>query len=95
MASHNTTIPTTIINKASFEDILAEEANYTPSCQTRHGQFADTIEGGLTSTPCNLPEDVALPPKPMVQSHPDEIGFHVATYEFRKMTQLKISKLMG
>ena len=77
-------ITTAVINKASFEDMLLEEANYTPSCQPRNVKFADMIEGGLTSTPCNLPEEVALPPRPMLQSHPDEIGLHVAAHEFRK-----------
>ena len=95
MASHSTTIATPIINKASFKDMLAEEANYTPGCQLRHVKFEDTIEGDLTSTPCNLLEEVALPPRPMLQSHPDEIGLHMAIHKFRKMWELKISKLKG
>ena len=45
VASHNTTLATPIIHKALFEDMLAEEANYTPSCQPRHVKFVNTIEG--------------------------------------------------
>ena len=84
MVSHNTTIVTPVINKASFEDMLAEEANYTPSCQPKHVIFVDMIEGSLTSTPHNLPEMVALPPRPMLQRHQDEIGLHAAAHEFKK-----------
>ena len=54
-------------------------------------KFVDMIEGGLTSTPHILPEEVALPPRPNLQSHPDEI----VTCEFRKIRELKISKLKG
>ena len=90
MASHSTTIATTIINKTSFED---EMMNFSPHHQPRHAKFADMIQGGLTSTPHNIPEEVALPPRPVVESHPDEIGLHAAAQEFRKMQELKISKL--
>ena len=55
----------------------------------------DTIEGGLTSTQCNLPEEVALPPRPILQNHLDEIGLQAATCEFRKMREPKINKLKG
>ena len=67
-----------MINKASFEDMLAEETNYTPSHQPRHVKFANTGEGGFTSTPQNLQEEVALPAKQTFQYHPEEIGLHVA-----------------
>ena len=87
VVSHNTTIVTPVINKASFQDKLAEEANYTPSCQPRHVKFGDMIEGGLTFTPHNFPEEVVLPPRPMLQSHPDEIGLHAAAHEFRKKNE--------
>ena len=38
---------------------------------------------------------MALPPRPMLQSHSDEIGLHTAIQEFRKMRELKVSKLKG
>ena len=41
---------TPVVNKDSFEDMLAEEANFTPSHQSRHVKFPDVVEGGLTST---------------------------------------------
>ena len=44
VATHNTMIATPVTNKASFEDMLAERANYTPSHQPRYVTFADTIE---------------------------------------------------
>ena len=72
---------------------MAEELNFTPSHQPRHAKFVDTMQGGLTSTPCNQAEDVALPPRPAIESHPDEIWLHMAAREFRKMQDLKMSKL--
>ena len=79
MASHSTTITTPIINRALFEDMLAEEANNTPGHQPRHVRFVDTMKGGLTSTPPNQLEEVALPPRPIPESHPEEISLHAAT----------------
>ena len=95
MASHSTTMATPIINRASFEDMLAEEANYTPDHQPRHVRFMDTLKGGLTSTSCTQPEDVPLPSRPVSDSYPEEIGLHVATREFKKMGEPKFSKLKG
>ena len=43
VASQSATIATPVINKASFEDMLAEEANYTYSCQPRHVKSADMV----------------------------------------------------
>ena len=93
--SHNTTMATTpMINRASFEDILAEEANFIPSHQPRYVKFSDMTEGGFTSsTPHKQQAEVALPPRPIIQNHPEEIGLHTAAYEFRKMQEPKISKL--
>ena len=79
MASHSTTMAFTIRNRASFEDMVAEEVNYIPGHQPRHVKFADTMEGGLTSTPYNKPEEVDLPPMPVSESHPEEIGLHAVT----------------
>ena len=76
MASYSA--PATPVNKISFEDMLAEGANFTPSYQSRCVKFMDTVEGGLTSTLCNQ-EEVALPIRPIYQSHSEEIGYHVAT----------------
>ena len=95
VASYSTTMATPIIDKTSFEDMLAEEANYTPSHQPRHVRFADMMQGGLTSTPSNLPEEVALPPRPVLESYPDKIELHAAAPEFKKMWEPKISKLKG
>ena len=50
VASYSLTV-TSLINWASFEDMLAEEADFTPSDQLRCVKFTDTLEGGLTSTP--------------------------------------------
>ena len=38
---------------------------------------------------------MALPPRPISSSHPDEIGLHTAAHEFRKMWKTKISQLNG
>ena len=92
MASYSP-VTAPIVNKTSFKDMLAEEANFTPSHQPRYAKFADTIEGGLTSNPHNLQEEVAVPTKPTYQSHPEEIELHAVTHEFRKMWEPKISKL--
>ena len=70
--------------------MLAEEENFTPSHQPRHVKFADMMEGGLTSTPHNLQEEVALPAKPTHESHPEEITLHMAAHEFRKMWEPNI-----
>ena len=93
VASHSTTMATPIIYRASFEDILAEEANYTLDNQPRCGRFVDTMKWGLTSMPCNQQEQVALPPGPISESHPEVIGLHAATRVFRKMWEPKISKV--
>ena len=85
VASHSTTMATPIISRASFEDMLAEEANYTPGHQPRHVRFVDTMKGGLTFTPHNQQEEVALPPRPISESHPEKIWLHAAAREFRKM----------
>ena len=94
MALHSA-IVAPIISKALFQDMLAEETNFTPSCHSRHVKFTNTVEGGLTSTLCKLQEEVALPAKPTFQSHPEEIGLYMATCEFQKMCEPKISKLKG
>ena len=57
--------------------MLAEEAKFKPSHQPKYVTFVDMMQGGLTSTPCNQPEEVALPPRPVPESHPDEIGLHI------------------
>ena len=95
VASHSTTMATPVINKTSFKDMLAEEANFTPSHQPRCVKFADMMQGSLTSTLLNRPQEVALPPRPVLQSHPDEIGLYTAAGEFRKMQEPKISMLQG
>ena len=46
--SYNTTmasVPT--VNQNSFKDMLAEEANFTPSCPPKHVTFMDTMRGVL------------------------------------------------
>ena len=44
--SHNTTMASApMVNKTSFEDMLAEEANFTPSHQPKHVRFRDMIRG--------------------------------------------------
>ena len=48
------------------------------------------MEGDLTSTQHNQPEEVALPPMPVLERHPNEIGLHTATLEFRKMQEQKL-----
>ena len=95
--SHYTTMATTpMVNRTSFEDMLAEEANLTSRHQPKHVKSLDTTERGFTSsTPCKPQEEVALPPRPIIQNHPEEIGLHVAACVFRKMWELKISKLKG
>ena len=86
-------VMTPVVNKTSFEDMLAEKANFTPSHQSRHVKFMDMVKGGLTSTPHN--QEVALPTRPAYQSHPEEIWLNASTHEFRKMQEPKISKLKG
>ena len=83
------------VNSRSFEDMMAEETTFTPSHQPRHVTFVDTVQGGLSSTPCRSQEEVAVPLKPMVQSHPEETGLHAAAHKFQKMWEWKISKLKG
>ena len=84
VASHSTTMATPTVNIASFEDMLAEGANYTPGYQPRHVRFVDTPKGGLTSTLHTQLEEVAIPSRPVLDSQAEEIGLHVATREFRK-----------
>ena len=71
----------------------AREVNFTPHHQSRYVKFADTIEGGLTFTPCNQSEEVALPPRPVIESHLEGIGLHAAASELRNMWEPKNSEL--
>ena len=44
----NTTMTSaSIVNRTSFEDMLAEEANFTPSHQPKQSTFMDTMGGRL------------------------------------------------
>ena len=86
---------TPIKNRASFEGMLAEEANYIPGCQPRHVRFMDTMKDQIASTLHNLQEEVVLPSRPISESHQKEIGLYTAAREFRKMQEPKISKLRG
>ena len=73
MASHSLpAIP--VINKASFEDMLAEEANFTPNLQPRHVQFMYTLEGGLTPTLHNVQDEVALPANQLTKATKKRLG---------------------
>ena len=83
-----------MVNKNSFADMLAEKANFTLDCQSKHVTFLDTMGGGVSSsTPHRYQEEVVLPSRPTEQSHPEEISFHVAAHKFRKMQEPKISNL--
>ena len=93
VASHIATMATPIINRASFEDILAEEANYTPGHQPRHVRFVDTMKGDLISTWYTQLEEVVLSSRPISKKNPEEIGLHAAARKFRKMWEPKISNL--
>ena len=75
--------------------MLAKEATFTPSHQPKHVKFTDTVQESSTSTQHNLQEEVAMPPKPAFQSHPEETVLHVAAQQSQKMPELKISKLKG
>ena len=75
--------------------MLAEEVTFTPSDQPWHLKFVDMVQGDLISTPLRPQEEVALPPKPIFPSHPEETGLHAAAQEFQKMWKPKISKLKG
>ena len=45
---HDTTMASApVANKNSFEDMLAEEANFTASCQPKHVTFLDMMGGVL------------------------------------------------
>ena len=49
---HNTTMATApIINRTPYQDMLAEEAYFTPRCQPKHVKFLDTTEGVLHHLP--------------------------------------------
>ena len=61
-----------VVNRGSFKEMPAEEVIFTQSHQPRHVKFVDTAQGGLTSTPQRSQEDVALPSRSILQSHPEE-----------------------
>ena len=85
-----------VVDKNSSKDMLAEEANFTPSQQPKHVTFMDMMGGGVTSsTPHRNHEEVVLPSRSTEMNHPEEIGFHAAACKFRKMQGPKISKLKG
>ena len=49
--SHNNTMASVPrVSQTSFEDMLAEETNFTPSCQQKHVTFKDIIRGVLPDT---------------------------------------------
>ena len=78
--SQNTTIASaSVVHRTSFEDMLAEKANFTPGYQPKHVTFLDMMGGGVTSsTACRQQEEVVSPSRPTEQSHPEEISLHAA-----------------
>ena len=81
------------INRASFEHMMAEEANFTQSHQLKHVTFLDTMGEGVTSsTPHKYQQEMVLPSRPTKSHHPGKIGFQVAACKFRKMQEPRISK---
>ena len=79
-----------------FQDMLAEEASFTPSHCPKHVTFMDTMGGDVTSSiPHRYQEEVILPSRPTEMNHPEEIEFQAAAHKFRKMCEPKISKLKG
>ena len=85
-----------VVNKNSFEDMLAEEVNFTPGHQPKHVTFLEMMGGGVTSSmPHRQQEEVVLPSRPTEQNYPEEVSFHVAACKFRKIWEPKISKLKG
>ena len=96
MSQNSTMASDPVVNRTSFEDMLAEEVNFTPARnQSKHLTFQDTMGGVTPSTPNRKQEDVVLPSRPTEQSHPEEISFHAAAHKIRKMWEPKISKLKG
>ena len=95
--SHNTTMASVPrVSQTSFEDMLAEEANLTSSCQPKHVTFRDMVRQGVTSsTPWKYQQEVVLPSRPIERNYPGDIGLHAAAQEFQKMREPKISKLKG
>ena len=72
--------------------MLTEEAHLRSNHQPKHVKFLDMTEGGfVASTPCRHEEEVALPPRPIVQDHPGDSSFHAAAPKFRKIQEPKIS----
>ena len=95
--SWDTNMPSApMVNKNSFEDMVAENANFTPGHQPKHVTFLDTMGMGVTSSmPHRQQEEVVLTSRPTKENHPEEISFHVASCKFKKMQEPKISKLKG
>ena len=84
------------VNRTSFEDMLAEEADFTPGHQPKQVTFMDTMGGFFTSsTPNRYQEEVVFPSRPTNQNNPEEISFHAAAHKFKKMWEPKMSKLKG
>ena len=93
---HNTTMASApMVNQNFFEDMLAEEANLHWATHQSMLLLWTPWGGVASSTPHRYQEEVVLPSRPTESNHPEEVGFHVATCEFRKMWEPKISKLKG
>ena len=56
VASNSPTV-VPIVNRESFEDMLAEEMTFTPSHQPRHVKFADILQGRLSSSQTDFWEE--------------------------------------
>ena len=70
---------------------MAEAAHLTSGHQPKHVKFVDMTEGGFaSSTLLRHQEEVALPPKAVVQDHPEEISFHVAAANSGKCGSQKL-----
>ena len=79
--SHNTTMASAaMVSQTSFEGMLAEEANFTPSCQLKHVTFRDTIRGVLPHPhPIEIWKRWSYHQDPLNRNHPEETGLHAVS----------------
>ena len=84
-----------VVNRGSFENMLAENLTFTPGHQLRHVKFVNMVQGGLTSIPWRSQQEVTLPSKSIFHNNLEVTGLHMAMQELKKMWEPKISKLKG
>ena len=85
-----------VVNKNSFKDYAGWGGKFHTKPPAKACYiFGHDRRGISSSMPHRNQEEMVLPSRPTEMKHLEDLGFHVAAREFRKMQEPKISKLKG